>query len=118
MFSYELISHLVNNNLCELGGLVKRVSISVSDETLQGVDALARTLGCSRSALIEVLLARGIVRRLLEHRQHLLSVQGASEDPEGPVKRYRGQSIQDIEEAIEELERNYQGDLWHAIDSH
>ena len=118
MFSYELISDLVNNNPCEQGGSMKRVSISISDETLEGVDALAATLGCSRSALIEVLLARGMIRRLLDHRQHLLSIQGASGDPDGPVKRYRGQSIREIEETIEELERDYQGDLWDAINSH
>lgn len=95
---------------------MKRVSISISDDTLDGIDALAATLGCTRSALIDVLLARGIVRRLLEHRAHLLSVKGAPVASEGPAKRNRGQSIQEIEQAIHDLERDYQGDLWHAID--
>lgn len=95
---------------------MKRVSISLSDETVEGLDALAHTLGCSRSALVDVLLARGIIRRLLDHRDHLLSVQGVSADQDGPAKRNRGQSIREIEESIHRLEREYQGDLWNAID--
>ena len=95
---------------------MKRVSISISDDTLDGVDKLAATLGCSRSALIDVLLASGLVKRLLDHRDHLLSVKGSSAAPSGPAKRNRGDSIQDIEQAIHELEQEYQGDLWHAID--
>lgn len=32
----------------------------------------------------------------------------------GPVKRLRGDSIQEIEEAINYLETSYQGELWDA----
>lgn len=95
---------------------MKRVSLSLSDETAEGISLLAGTLGCSKSALVEVLLARGIIRHLLEHRAHLLSLQGSEASPTAPPLRYRGQSIQEIEAAIEELERDYQGDLWDAID--
>lgn len=95
---------------------MKRISISISDDTLQGVDLLANTLGCSRSALVDVLLARGLVKRLLDHRAHLISIGALSADSSGPAKRNRGESVQDIEQAIHDLERDYQGDLWHALD--
>jgi len=95
---------------------MKRVSVSISDDTLEGVDLLARTLGVSRSALIDVLLARGLVRRLLEHRDHLVAINALPADREGPAKRNRGQSVEEIEEAIHRLEQDYQGDLWDAVD--
>jgi len=95
---------------------MKRISVSISDDTLEGVDLLARTLGVSRSALIDVLLARGLVRRLLEHRDHLIAINALPVDRGGPAKRNRGQSVEEIEEAIYRLEQDYQGDLWDAVD--
>ena len=95
---------------------MQRISISISEDTLEGVDLLAKTLGCSRSALVDVLLARGLVKRLLDHREHLIAINALTVDREGPAKRNRGQSVEEIEEAIHRLEQDYQGDLWNAVD--
>jgi len=91
---------------------MQRTTISLSDETYRDVSELADGLGCSRSALIEVLLARGLLKHLKARLAYAQSIQGVP----APVKRYRGDSIREIEEQISYLETNYQGELWDAID--
>lgn len=93
---------------------MKRTTISLSDQTYKDLSELADALGCSRSALTEVILARGLLRRLKARLDFLHMESGTS----GPVKRYRGHSIREIEEQISELETNYQGELWDAVDDH
>ena len=91
---------------------MKRTTISLSDETYQDVSDLAEGLGCSRSALVEVILARGLLKHL-KARLDFLHLQSGSQ---APVKRYRGDSIREIQETIDYLETNYQGELWDALD--
>jgi len=91
---------------------MQRTTISLSDDTYRDVSDLADGLGCSRSALIEVILARGLLKHLKARLAYAQSIQGHT----APVKRYRGGSIRDIEEQIGQLETNYQGELWDALD--
>lgn len=91
---------------------MKRTTISLSDDTYGDVSDLADGLGCSRSALIEVILARGLLKHLRARLAYARSIQGHA----APVKRYRGDSIREIEEQIEHLETNYQGELWDDLD--
>jgi len=88
------------------------MTVSLTEETFTDVSGLADDLGCSRSALVEVLLARGLLKR---YRARLAYAQMQSSHS-GPTKRYRGDSIREIEETIDYLETNYQGELWDAID--
>jgi hypothetical protein len=88
------------------------MTVSLTEETFADVSGLADDLGCSRSALVEVLLARG----LLKHYRARLAYAQMQADSTGPTKRYRGDSIREIEETIDYLETNYQGELWDAID--
>lgn len=88
-----------------------RITISLRRETADDVTALAHSLGCSRSALVDIILAKGLLKHL-RARMDFLNMQV---DPTGgPVKRLRGDSIQEIEEAINYLETSYQGELWDA----
>lgn len=91
---------------------MKRTTISLSDDTYEDVSDLADGLGCSRSALIEVILARGLLKHLRARLAYAQSIQGQT----AAVKRYRGGSIREIEEQIGQLESNYQGELWDALD--
>ena len=91
---------------------MKRMTVSLTEETFNDVSGLADDLGCSRSALVEVLLARGLLKRY-RARLAFARMQSGSD---APTKRYRGESIREIEATIEYLETNYQGELWDAID--
>jgi len=91
---------------------MKRLTVSLTEETFTDVSGLADDLGCSRSALVEVLLARG----LLKHYRARLAYAQMQSSPSSPTKRYRGDSIREIEQTIDYLETNYQGELWDAID--
>lgn len=88
-----------------------RFSISISDELSADLQALADGLGCTKSALVNVLLARGLVRELRARLDFLR--QGA---PAPTKRRYRGDSIRELEATIDMLENNYQGEIWDAID--
>jgi len=90
------------------------MTVSLTEETFQDVSGLADDLGCSRSALVEVLLARG----LLKHYRARLAYARMQSKTETPTKRYRGDSIREIEETIDYLETNYQGELWDAVEQH
>lgn len=89
---------------------MKRVTISLRNDTFKDVSELAESLGCSRSALVDVILAKGLLRHLTARMDYL----NMGKAPTGPVKRLRGDSIQEIEEMIHYLETNYQGELWDA----
>lgn len=91
---------------------MKRITVSLTDDTFADVSGLADDLGCSRSALVEVLLARG----LLKHYRARLAYARMETNAGLPTKRYRGESIREIEETISYLESNHQGELWDAID--
>lgn len=88
-----------------------RVTISLRKQTAKDVSELAEALGCSRSALIEVILSKGLLPHLRARMDYLNMQQGTAG---GPVKRLRGESIHEIEELISYLETNYQGELWDA----
>jgi len=91
---------------------MKRVTISLRNETAAELDKVAKGIGCSRSALVEVLLAKGMLRHLrarLEYQNKYLSANSKA-------MRYTGESIREIEEIVEQLEHNYQGELWDAAD--
>lgn len=89
---------------------MKRTTISLSDETYKAISDLADGLGCSRSALVEVILSRS----LLPHLKARLDFLHMSAPEDSPTKRYRGVSIQEIEALIDYLETNSQGELWDA----
>ena len=91
---------------------MKRMTVSLTEETFTDVSGLADDLGCSRSALVEVLLARG----LLKHYRARLAYARLQSDSHAPTKRNWGESIREIRETIDYLETNYQGELWDAID--
>jgi hypothetical protein len=91
---------------------MQRTTISLTDDTYSAISALADGLGCSRSALVEVILARS----LLPHLKARLDFMRMSSPDDKPIKRYRGDSIREIEELIDYLETNAQGELWDAID--
>jgi len=93
---------------------MKRTTISLSDDTYKAISDLADGLGCSRSALVEVILSRS----LLPHLKARLDFLRMGAPDEAPIKRYRGGSIQEIENMISYLETNSQGELWDAIDQH
>lgn len=93
---------------------MKRVTISLSEDTYNDLTELSKALGCSRSALTEVVLARG----MLKHYRARLAYAQSQAPSDTPIKRYRGQSIREIEEEISWLETNYQGELWDAVDQH
>jgi len=90
---------------------MKRVTISIREETFDDLSRLAESLGCSRSALVDVILAKGLLKHLRARAEFLRMGK-----PDLPVKRMRGDSIQEIEETISYLETNYQGELWDAVD--
>ena len=70
-----------------------RVTISLRKETADDVSALAHSLGCSRSALVDIILSRGLLKHLTA-RMDFLNMQV---DPQGgPVKRLRGSSIREL----------------------
>jgi hypothetical protein len=89
-----------------------RVTISLRAETAKDLSALAESLGCSRSALVDIILAKGLLKHLTARMDYL----NMSRTQHGPVKRLRGESIREIEETIHYLETNYQGELWDAAD--
>lgn len=91
---------------------MKRVTISLRNETAKDLDSLSAGIGCSRSALVEVLLARGLLKRLRARLDYLHMETGGG----STARRMRGDSIQEIEETIDYLENNYQGELWDADD--
>lgn len=91
---------------------MKRVTISLRNDTFKDLSDLAEGMGCSRSALVDVILAKGLLRHLTAR----LGYMNMGKAPAGPVKRLRGDSIQEIEELIHHLEENYQGELWDATD--
>lgn len=93
---------------------MKRTTISLSDETYKAISDLADGLGCSRSALVEVILSRS----LLPHLKARLDFLRMGSPDHAPVKRYRGDSIREIEEMISYLETNSQGELWDAANHH
>lgn len=93
---------------------MKRTTVSLTDSTFQDVAALADALGCSRSALVEVILSRS----RLKHLRARLAFLRDQAVKSGPVRRYIGASIDEIEESIDYLESNYQGELWDAFEQH
>lgn len=90
---------------------MKRVTISLRNDTAEELDRVSRGIGCSRSALVEVLLARGMLSHL-RARLEYQNQHGAS----SKKLRYTGESIREIEEIVDQLEHNYQGELWDVID--
>lgn len=93
---------------------MKRITISLSEETHKDVSELADGLGCSRSALVEVMLSRSLLKRL-KARLDFLHMDSHHQPT---IKRYRGDSIQEIEALVDYLEINSQGELWDAADLH
>lgn len=90
---------------------MKRITISLRDETAGDLTNLAESLGCSRSALVDVVLAKGLLRHLRARADFM----NLRPDDGRPVKRLRGDSIQEIERTIDYLETNYQGEIWDAV---
>jgi len=86
------------------------MTITLRDQTASNLDKLSAGVGCSRSALIEVLLSDAGMDHLLARLAYQHDVTGSG----APAKRYTGESIRDIEETIEQLKHSYQGELWDA----
>ena len=91
---------------------MKRITVSLRNETADDLERLAEGIGCSRSALVEVLLSDGS----LKHLRARLDYQNQHVTPGTVSKRYSGESIREIEETIEQLKHNYQGELWDVTD--
>lgn len=89
---------------------MKRITVSLRNETAKDLQRLAEGIGCSRSALVEVLLSDGS----LKHLRARVEYQNMEAPPGSALKRFSGESIQEIEETIEQLKHNYQGELWDA----
>jgi hypothetical protein len=92
---------------------MQRVTISLRQDTFDDVDKLSDSLGCSRSALIDVVLARGLLKHLRARADFL---QMSRNCRDAPTKRLRGNSIRELEETIHYLEITFQGELWDAVD--
>lgn len=91
---------------------MKRMTITLRNQTAANLDKLSAGIGCSRSALIEVLLSDAGMDHLLARLAYQIDLTGS----QAPAKRYTGESIREIEEAIETLKHSYQGELWDVAD--
>lgn len=91
---------------------MKRMTITLRNQTAANLDKLSAGVGCSRSALIEVLLSDAGMDHLLARLAYQQDLTGSHV----ATKRYTGDSIREIEESIEQLKHNYQGELWDAAD--
>ncbi len=91
---------------------MKRITISLRNDTADDLRKLSEGIGCSRSALVEVLLSDSGMKHLIAR----LAYQNQHAAPRDGAMRYSGESVQEIEEAIERLKHNYQGELWDVAD--
>lgn len=91
---------------------MKRITISLCNDTAADLQKLSEGIGCSRSALVEVLLSDSGMKHLIAR----LAYQNQVAPKREGAMRYSGESVQEIEETIERLKHNYQGELWDVTD--